>query len=123
MTMQANGSTMSAEDEAVHYGMPEATEWETHETQYSNPYSDPEAEWEEEVHYSTPEAEWETHETHYSNPYSTPEAERDPFLGNVLGSIGGALGLESEYEDFASPEAEWEEEVHYSTPEAEWETH
>src|SRR5919202_479002 len=81
MTMQANGSTMSAEDEAVPYGMPDATEWETHETQYSNPYSDPEAEWEEEVHYSTPEAEWETHETHYSNPYSTPEAERaDQFL-------------------------------------------
>jgi hypothetical protein len=84
----------------------------SHETHYSNPYSNPEmeSEWEtpEATHYSNPysnpemESEWETPEaTHYSNPYSNPE-------------------MESEWE---TPEA-----THYSNPysnpevESEWET-
>jgi hypothetical protein len=111
--------------EAVHYSSPEMEdEWETHESHYSNPYSSPEMEWEshysnpesewesQESHYSNPESEWETHESHYSNPYSAPEAEGEAeFLGNILSSIGGAIGFESE--DYSNPEYEFEDELEY----------
>ena len=48
---------------------------------YSNPYSNPEFEFEEELsHYSNPEA------SHYSNPYSNPEFEDE--IGQILGTPG-----------------------------------
>src|SRR5438128_6186095 len=48
---------------------------------YSNPYSNPEFEFEEELsHYSNPEV------SHYSNPYSNPEFEDE--IGRILGTPG-----------------------------------
>ena len=95
----------------------------SHESHYSNPYSNPELEWETESHYSNPELEWETEshysnpeaewetESHYSNPYSNPETEWE---------------TESHYSNpYSNPELEWETESHYSNPysnpELEWE--
>jgi hypothetical protein len=104
----------------------------SHETQYSNPYSNPEFEdeWEttNEAHYSNPysnpefEDEWEaTNEAHYSNPYSNPEFENEWEATN-----------EAHYSNpYSNPEFEdeWEatNEAHYSNPysnpefENEWE--
>jgi hypothetical protein len=124
MTMYANGTTAAAtEDEAAAYtnpedfSSPEATEWEdeahfsspelhewetheSHESHYSNPYSNPEDEQEgmlgaigsalgfetedELSHYTTPETEWEDEaatEAHYASPEAHEfEDERDQFL-------------------------------------------
>ncbi len=85
------------------YSTPEMEEeWETHETsQYSNPYSNPEMEWEthESSHYSNPEMEWEAHETsHYSHP-------------------------ELEWETHETSQYSHPYSNPYSNPELEWETH
>ncbi len=80
------------------------THYSNPETQYSNPYSNPEFEdeWESnETHYSNPE-------NHYSNPYSNPEFESE---------------WESNETHYSNPE------THYSNPysnpefEDEWESH
>ena len=77
----------------------------SHETHYSNPYSNPETEWEMEA-YSNPETEWETEaysnpetewESHYSNPYSIPEMEWESHYSNP----------------YSNPEMEWEDEGEY----------
>jgi hypothetical protein len=101
MTMGVNG-TRAYEDEAAYYGLPEATEWEAQESQYSNP----ELELQAESPYSSPEAHelesLETHESHYSSPYAT-EMEL------------GEAALEDE--------AGFEDELGYSAPEStEWES-
>jgi hypothetical protein len=98
------------------YSNPEfEDEWEVSPAvQYSNPYSNPE------THYSNPysnpefEDEWEatSHETHYSNPYSNPEFEDE----------WEAIRHETHYSNpYSNPEFEdeWEatsHETHYSNP-------
>jgi len=124
MTMQHEALFEAPAAHETHYSNPYSNpeaEWETHETShYSNPYSNPEAEWEthEAAHYSNPysnpEEEWETHEaSHYSNPYSNPEAEWETHEATHYSN------------PYTNPEAEWEHATHYSNPysnpEAEWE--
>ena len=129
MTMQHEALFEAPAAHETHYSNPYSNpeaEWETHETShYSNPYSNPEAEWEthEAAHYSNPysnpEEEWETHEaSHYSNPYSNPEAEWETHEAAHYSN------------PYTNPEAEWEtHETHYSNPyampefegEGEWE--
>ncbi len=73
---------------------------------YSNPYSNPEFEFEDELshysnpeasHYSNPEFEFEDELSHYSNPeashYSNPEFEFEEEIGAILGPTA-----EGEYE-------------------------
>jgi len=87
------------EDELTHFSNPEASP-------FSNPFSNPEFEFEDELtHFSNPEAspfsnpfsnpefEFEDELTHFSNP----EFEAEDEIGQILGTIGGALGL-GEYE-------------------------
>src|SRR5579884_481010 len=122
MTTRASQNGTGAaemEFEAAHYSSSEMEkEWE--EEAYSNPegYSTPEMEEELGAHetsqysnpYSQPEMEWEAHETsHYSNPYSSPEMEWEMH----------------ESSHYSNPEMEWEahETSHYSQPEMEWEAH
>src|SRR2546425_12102403 len=78
--------------EAIHYSNPYSNpEFEFEEelshyshpevSHYSNPYSNPEFEFEEELsHYSHPEV------SHYSNPYSNPELEDE--IDRILGTPG-----------------------------------
>ena len=73
-------------------------------THYSNPYSNPEFEFEDELsHYSNPEA------SHYSNAYSNPEFEFEDEAAHYSNP-------------YSNPEFEFEDEVaHYSNPELEFE--
>jgi hypothetical protein len=110
---------------------------ETHyfnpETLYSNPYSNPELEFEDEWetnenHYSNPEA-------HYSNPYSNPEFE-DEWENNETHYSNPEAHYSNPYSN-PEFENEWENnETHYSNPEThysnpysnpefedEWESH
>src|SRR6266702_4029212 len=113
------------------YSNPEM-EWEMHEgSQYSNPYSNPEMEWEmhEGSQYSNPEMEWEMHEgSQYSNPYSNPEMEWEMHECNQYSNPEMEWEMH-EGSPYSSPEMEEEWEMHegsqysnpYSNPEMEWE--
>jgi hypothetical protein len=101
-----------------------------HEAHYSNPYSNPELEWEtHEAHYTNPEGEWEAHEAHYSNPYSNPEGEWETHEAHYSNPEAEWESHEAHYSNpYSNPEAEWEtHETHYSNPysnpELEWEAH
>lgn len=81
---------------------------------YSNPYSNPEAEWETlESQYSNPEAEWETLESQYGNP----EYEYESLYSNPYSNQEHEYEYESLY---SNPEGEWEDEGEYFSLKGAW---